>query len=373
MADNGHSDNDIKEIKHGMFIMPFHPPPKPLAQGFDEDLELAIRIEELGFKELWVGEHHTMKYETLASPEMFIARVLGETSTLRMGPAPVCLQLHHPAHVASRLSCLDHLSHGRLNVCFGPSSVSTDIELFGTDPKEGAAMTDEAAEMIMELWTTDPPYHIDGKYWNIHLEKFLDDEVGLGFIHKPFQLPHPPIAAPATSRNSPTMRLAGKNGYWPIGQGLVAGNVLADNWKVYSESALEAGREPKRSDFRILRTMFLADTTKEAEERVRSNIVGFNFNYIASLMDRGPGRKIMKRDLDMPDSDVNMDYWLTEQIIAADVDTALDRLLGLVDEIGPFGHIILSAYDWDDKESWLHSMDLFANELMPAFNKAVLG
>ena len=148
MADNGHSDNDIKEIQHGMFIMPFHPPPKPLAQGFDEDLELAIRIEELGFKELWVGEHHTMKYETLASPEMFIARVLGETSTLRMGPAPVCLQLHHPAHVASRLSCLDHLSHGRLNVCFGPSSVSTDIELFGTDPKEGAAMTDEAAEMI---------------------------------------------------------------------------------------------------------------------------------------------------------------------------------------------------------------------------------
>ena len=29
------------------------------------------------------------------------------------------------------------------------------------------------------------------------------------------------------------------------------------------------------------------------------------------------------------------------------------------------------SYDWDDKQSWLHSMELFANELMPALNKAV--
>jgi len=31
------------------------------------------------------------------------------------------------------------------------------------------------------------------------------------------------------------------------------------------------------------------------------------------------------------------------------------------------------SYDWDDKESWLHSMELFARELMPALNRAVTG
>ena len=36
-------------IRSGMFIMPFHPPSKPLAQCCDEDLELVIRAEELGF------------------------------------------------------------------------------------------------------------------------------------------------------------------------------------------------------------------------------------------------------------------------------------------------------------------------------------
>ena len=40
---------------------------------------------------------------------------------------------------------------------------------------------------------------------------------------------------------------------------------------------------------------------------------------------------------------------------------------------GPFGTLVLMSYDWDDKPSWLHSMQLFARELIPALNKAVCG
>ena len=58
-------------IRSGMFIMPFHPPSKPLAQSLDEDLELIVRAEELGFAEFWIGEHHTMKYEPIVMPEIF--------------------------------------------------------------------------------------------------------------------------------------------------------------------------------------------------------------------------------------------------------------------------------------------------------------
>ena len=93
-------NEETQNISYGMFIMPFHPPRKPLAQCYDEDLELIVRAEEFGFSEFWIGEHHTMKYENIVMPEIFIARALGETKTIRMGPAPVCLQQHHPAHVA---------------------------------------------------------------------------------------------------------------------------------------------------------------------------------------------------------------------------------------------------------------------------------
>ena len=364
-------NEETQNISYGMFIMPFHPPRKPLAQCYDEDLELIVRAEEFGFSEFWIGEHHTMKYENIVMPEIFIARALGETKTIRMGPAPVCLQQHHPAHVAGRLAFLDHLSKGRLNLCFGPGSVTADQELYDVDPKDASSMVSEAIDMILRLWESDPPYVIEGKHWNIRLKDTVDEETGIGYIHKPYQRPHPPIAMPGMSRNSSSMREAGRRGFQPFGHCLVTANVLADMWNSYEAGAGEAGRVADRSQFKIARSIFLADTTKEAEQKARSNSLGQNYEYIGRLFDKGLGRKIYKRDLDMSDADCNLDFLMTEQIIAGDVDEVLRRLLKMRDETGPFGTLILMSYDWDDKESWLHSMELFARELMPALNAAV--
>ena len=358
-------------IKHGMFIMPFHPPEKPLAQCYDEDLELIVLAEELGFTEFWIGEHHTMKYENIVMPEIFIARALGETNTIRLGAAPACLQQHHPAHVASRLAFLDHLSKGRLNLCFGAGSVTADQELYGCDLKKAPAMVEEAIDIIHYLWENDPPYKFDGQFWNIDLEKFVDYETGIGFIHRPLQQPHPPIAMPAMSRNSPSMKSAGRRGYQPFAHCLVTGNVVSDFFRTYEDSAREAGRTPNPADYKVTRSIFLADTTQEAVQQARTNSLGQNYEYIGRLFDKGLGRKIYKRDLDMPDSQTNLDFLMTEQIIAGDVDEVLRRLMMLIEETGPFGTLVLMSYDWDDKESWLRSMELFANELMPALNKAV--
>ena len=126
-----------------------------------------------------------------------------------------------------------------------------------------------------------------------------------------------------------------------------------------------------RGEWQIARSIFLADTTKEARERARTNSLGQNYKYIGKLFDKGLGRRIYKRDLDMSDADCNLDYLMDEQIIAGDVDEVLRRLLMLIEETGPFGTLVLMGYDWDDKASWLHSMQLFAYELMPALNKAI--
>jgi alkanesulfonate monooxygenase SsuD/methylene tetrahydromethanopterin reductase-like flavin-dependent oxidoreductase (luciferase family) len=359
------------QIRYGMFIMPFHNPTKPPQQCYQEDLELVVRAEELGFSEFWIGEHHTMQYENIVMPEIFIGRALGDTKHIRLGPAPVCLQQHHPAHVACRLAFLDHLSQGRLNLCFGAGSVTADQELYGLDAKKASEMVDEAIEIILHLWASDPPYEYQGKFWKISLKQYVDRQTRIGFIPKPLQRPHPPIAVPGMSRNSPSMKTAGRLGFQPFGHCLVAGNLLADCWQTYERAALEAGRKPKRSDWKIARSIFLADTTREARERARTNSLGRCFEYIGELLDRGLGRKLYKRDLNMSDADCNMDYLLGEQIIAGDVDEVLKRLLHLIEETGTFGTLILMGYDWDHKPSWLHSMKLFAHELMPALNKAL--
>ena len=175
------------------------------------------------------------------------------------------------------------------------------------------------------------------------------------------------------SMNSFSMKMAGQRGYQPFAHCLVPGNVLADLWKTYSDAAEEANRIPNRADYKIARSIFLADTTAEAVKKVRTNSLGKNYEYIGRLFDKGLGRRIYKRDQNMPDSECQLDYLMSEQIIAGDVNEVLRRLLKLIDECGEFGTLVLMSYDWDDKAAWLHSMELFAKELMPALNKAVCG
>ena len=64
----------------------------------------------------------------------------------------------------------------------------------------------------------------------------------------------------------------------------------------------------------------------------------------------------------------NLDYLMLEQMIHGDVDEVVNRLNMFRDETGDFGTLVLMGYDWDDKEAWLHSMDLFVNEVIPALN-----
>src|SRR6185369_10130151 len=143
--------------------------------------------------------------------------------------------------------------------------------------------------------------------------------------------------------------------------------------QTYEAAALEVGRRPSRADWKVSRSIVLADSTQEARRLARSNSLGKNYEYIGRLFDKGLGRKVYKRDLAMSDADCNMDYLMGEQIIAGSPDEVLRRLLLLIEETGPFGTLVLMSYDWDDKESWLHSMGLFAREVMPALNKAVGG
>lgn len=360
----------MEHIDHGMFIMPFHYNDKPLAQTLDEDLELIVKAEELGFSEFWIGEHHTIKCEFMM-PEIMIGRAIGMTERIRLGPAPLCLPQHHPARAASQIAFLDHLSKGRINVAFGPGSAMCDLELFGMDIKQASAMVNEAMDIILELWSSEPPYQIEGKYWQFGIEKNVDPVTTFGYFTKPYQRPHPPIAMPATSRNSPTMKMAGRRGYQGITNCLVPGNVVADMWQTYAAGAEEAGRTAQRTNFKVAKSIFLADTTREAQRIARSNTLASNYNYICRVFDQGWGRKMFKRDMEMSDADCDLDYLFTEQIIAASPDEALNRLLDLIDEAGPFGTLILMSYDWDDKATWMRSMDLYANELMPALNKAV--
>lgn len=352
-------------LRLGMFVMPIHNPAKPLAQCVDEDLDLAVQCERLGFDEFWVGEHHTSTLENIVMPEIFIAKALAMTQRLRFGPAPVCLQYHHPVHVANRLAFLDHLSHGRLNVCFGPGAIPTDMEVYGVDPKDTAARVGEATDLVLKVWTSDPPYEFSGTFWNVSLKQHLDPQMGLGALHKPLQKPHPPIAVPSISRRSAGIEKAAARGFSLFSHHMISAEVLAEQWETYRAAAAAAGRQPGPADWRVARNVFVAETTAEARRIARGNSLGQCIQYILDLTRRGPGVGMWKRNAGQSDDDCNLDYFLDEVLIVGDPPEVTRQLRELRRRAGDFGTLVLVAHDWDDRQRWLNSLELFTREVLP--------
>lgn len=356
-----------------MFVMPIHDPAKPLSRCIDEDLELAGRCEELGLDDFWVGEHHSSSVENIVMPEIFLARVLGLTDRIRVGPAPVCLQYHHPAHVAGRLAFLDHLSHGRLNVCFGPGAIPTDMEVFGVHTSETGARVAESIDMIMRLWSGELPIDIRGRFWDVTMKDNLHPEFGVGHLHRPLQQPHPPIYVPSISRASVGLRKAAERGFRFISHHMNHAGALREQWETYSQAAAAVGRAAGPSDWAVARNVFVADSTDEARRLAKENSLGSCIRYILDLTRATApnGVAMWKRDDQQADSDCTLDYFLDEVIIAGDPEDVTDQLVELRGRIGPFGTLILTAHDWDDRDRWTHHLELFAREVVPAFNKAI--
>jgi alkanesulfonate monooxygenase SsuD/methylene tetrahydromethanopterin reductase-like flavin-dependent oxidoreductase (luciferase family) len=356
-----------------MFVMPIHNPAKPLATCIDEDLELAVRCEALGFDDFWVGEHHSSSVENIVMPEIFLAKVLGLTQQIRIGPAPVCLQYHHPAHVAGRLAFLDHMSRGRLNVCFGPGAIPTDMEVYGAPPCESAARVAESIDMIMRLWTSEPPIDIKGQFWNVQMKENLHPKFGVGHLHKPFQQPHPPVHVPSISRASPGLKKAAERGFRFISHHMIHVSALREQWRTYSQAAAAAGRAAEPSDWAVARNVFVADSSRNARRLARSNSLGSCIQYILALTaaTAPTGIAMWKRDHEQADSECTLDYFMDEVVIAGDPEQVTRQLLDLREQIGPFGTLVLTAHDWDDRDRWVHSLELFAHEVLPALKKAI--
>jgi hypothetical protein len=60
-------------LKFGTFSSPIHSDHENLNLALRRDLALVGHLDELGFDEAWIGEHHSTGWEFIGSPEMFIA------------------------------------------------------------------------------------------------------------------------------------------------------------------------------------------------------------------------------------------------------------------------------------------------------------
>ena len=230
-------------MKFGIFLAPFHRLGEDPTLGLERDLELLQWLDYLGFDEAWIGEHHSGGWETIASPEVFMATAAERTRHIKLGTGVISLAYHHPLMVANRMVLLDHLTRGRVMMGVGPGALSPDAVMLGVDLVSQRQRMHESLDIIMRLLTETEPITYESDWFELHD----------ALLHlRPYTQPHFPVAVAASGSPS-GMELAGKHGLWVLSvssvnpRGQMTTN-LNEFWQIAEESAARHGQigEPRR-------------------------------------------------------------------------------------------------------------------------------
>ena len=354
-------------MKHGLFLMPVHPPEKSWEQTYREDMNTIIAADELGYEEAWIGEHFTIKWENIPAPDLFIAKALGLTKNIKLGTGVVLLQLHNPVELAHRIAVLDHLAEGRFYFGIGTGGVPTEFELFDIPEDERHARASEVIDIVLKIWEADGPLDYQGRFHHVKSPKPWPD-IDLSLYVKPRTKPYPPIAVAGVSKHSSTIEWAGENDWIPLSIQMLPHDGLDTHWAAYERGAQKAGRTPDRRQWRICQDVYVDETTEQAREDVLASGLGRTYTrYMLPLLQQTFGSlDLFKSDESVPDEAINLEYLIDKHWIVGDPDYCIQRVRGLYDEVGGFGTLLQVMQDWDPAEKGLKSLELFQKHVAPA-------
>ncbi|MCA2266779.1 LLM class flavin-dependent oxidoreductase [Mycobacterium marseillense] len=154
-------------------------------EGFDAAAlrSFLTRAEELGFEGGWVLEQIIGPAPLLAPLEL-LAFCAACTERLRLGVGVLVTSLHEPLQLASAITAVDRLSHGRLDVGVAPGGGRRKFAAFGVDKDTFVSYFTEGLELMKAAWSDEPRVTFHGRF------REVDD---LPIAPKPVQRPHPPI------------------------------------------------------------------------------------------------------------------------------------------------------------------------------------
>jgi alkanesulfonate monooxygenase SsuD/methylene tetrahydromethanopterin reductase-like flavin-dependent oxidoreductase (luciferase family) len=354
-------------MRLGMFMHPIHDFKRGYHTLLNEDLDVIRAADAEGFDEVWLGEHYLLPSEPFASPLMLYARLIAECPRIIFGSGVHCLPNRHPAVVAGEVAQFDHLAKGRFMMGVGPGAAPPDFELFDVLDKNRMEMLEESVDMMIKMWTTDPPYDIRGKYWKAVVKDNILPDLGVGKMTVPYQRPHPPIMLPSMSRNSASSRLAARRGWHMISANFVPKEVLAGHWQDYCAERRAHNLPLEPAKWRAGRTLLVTETDAEARDYLKSpgNSLEWYFKYISGLTRHGGFVHMLKSHPEMPDDEVTPRYCIDTMVIAGSPRTVAERLAAFREEVGPFETLITSHHDWVPRDMWRRHMHLLSHEVMP--------
>ncbi|MCC7267388.1 MAG: LLM class flavin-dependent oxidoreductase [Caulobacteraceae bacterium] len=338
-------------LRFGAFIAPFHPVDENPTLAIQRDLELVDWMDQLGYDEAWIGEHHSAAYELIASPEVFIAAAAERTKHIRLGTGVSSLPYHHPFMLADRINQLDHMTRGRTMFGVGPGSLVSDAFAMGLPVDKARDRMDEALAVLVRLLRGETVTHKSD--WFELCEARLQ--------MTPYSRPSVEIAV--ASQVSPTgARAAGTHGVGLLSLGATstAGfNALASNWAIAEEMAADHGKTMDRASWRLVGPVHIAETRDKAIEQIRFGLEKwiYYFREIANLP------MVMEGDYKDP-----VEAFLAQgTAVVGTPDDLIARLRQLVEESGGFGCFLFMAHNWAEWAATKRSYEMIARYVFPHF------
>ena len=341
-----------RRLRFGSFIAPVMPLGENPTLQIRRDLDLIEFLDQLGFDEVWVGEHHSGGSEIIACPEIMLAAAGERTRRIKLGTGVVTLPYHNPFLVADRAVQLDHQLMGQFMFGVGAGALAYDAHMLGIDHNAIRDRLDQSLGVIIRLFNGEVITERTDWY------ELRDARLQLLPFSNPMEIAIPAVNTAA----GPTF--AGKHGAGllsiaaTIGKGFDA---LPETWTIYSNAAKAAGRSPDPGCWRLVGPVHIAETREKARADVRFGLQ-FWLNYFTKVGTLPLG---LSGDGNI---DSEIDALLDARIaVIGTPDDLIDQIKRLEAKTGEFGSFLTMAHYWADFDATKKSYELIARYVMPAF------
>ena len=355
--------------------MPLHPRTRDPAVTLQEDRAAIILADQLGFYDAYVGEHLTDPEENVTSSFIFLASVVAETKSIKLGTGTSNLSHTHPVLIAAHAAMFDHLAKGRFIFGISPGTLASDAEALGMDlgMEERNQRFAEAIDVILAIWQRSAPYDIElpGNRYKVSTARTQVPAVGRGQMYKPYQKPRPEIVGTVVAPHSKGVIAMGERDFHPMSANFLLPHWLPSHWTNYCAGKAKAGAKPDPNDWRVARTIFVADDAKTARRYAIEDAASpyrYYWDKLRGNMMRAKRHVIFKRHESEDDSAVTLERLLDELVLWGTPAKVADEILALRETAGPFGEIVYAGMDWVDPRLARRSMELMATQVMPRIN-----
>jgi alkanesulfonate monooxygenase SsuD/methylene tetrahydromethanopterin reductase-like flavin-dependent oxidoreductase (luciferase family) len=363
-------------MRLGYFTMPVHPMHRDWSQTLREDREAIILADELGFYDAFVGEHLTDACETITNSMIFHATLIHSTKQIKLATGTTNLSQMHPVVIAVNAAMLDHLAQGRFIMGVSAGALTSDAEALGLLDEDRNKIFAEAIDVILAIWERKPPYDIElpDNRFKVAIRRVPALDLGVGIMAKPFQKPRPEIVGTVVAPFSPGVVQMGRRDFHPLSANFLISKHLRSHWQNYAKGKAEAGQTAHVDDWRVARTIFVADddaTARRYGYEDENSPYRFYFSQMRAKMKRGNRLYVFKRDKEQPEDGLTLDYVMDNCVIYGTVNKVVDDILKMHDETGDFGELVYAGMDWVDPQLARRSMQLMAEQVMPRVNAAL--